>query len=82
MGEGLGDDLQLLLEQLPVGVGVQHRRPECLHLSGVVAASHSEYDAALAQNVGHGEIFSQAKRVPHGDDVEPTTKFQPLCLSG
>ena len=60
--EGLHDDLDLLLEQLAVGVGVEHRRAEGLDLAGVVAAADAEDGAALGQDVGGGEVLGQAQR--------------------
>ena len=41
-----------------------------------------EDDPALAQNIGHGEVFGQAKRVPHGYNVESAPKSQLIGLGG
>ena len=68
--ERLEDDLDLLLEQLAVGVLVEHRRAERLDLAGVVAAPDAEDDPAVGQQVDGGVVLGQPERVPHRRDVE------------
>ena len=67
--ERLEDDLDLLLEQLAVGVAIEHRRPEALDLAGVIAAS-AEHHAAVGQPVGRGVVLGHPDRMPHRRDVE------------
>ena len=68
--ERLEDDLDLLLEELAVGVLVEHRRPERLDLAGVVAAPDAEDDPAAGQPVGGGVVLGHPERMPHRRDVE------------
>ena len=68
--ERLPHDLDLLLEELAVGVLVHDGRAEDLDLAGVVAASHAEAHAAVGEPVGGGVVLGQAQGVPHGVDVE------------
>ena len=56
--------------------------PKVSTLAGVVAAAHSEDDAALAEDVGHGEVFGQPQGVPHGGDVEAAAVLEGLGLGG
>ena len=71
------DDLDLLLEQLAVGLGVEHRGAEGLDLAGVVAAAHAEDHPAARQDVGGGEVLGQAQGVPHRRDVERAADADP-----
>ena len=48
----------------------------------MVATAHAKDDSALGQNIGHGEVFGQAKRVPHGYNVESAPKSQLIGLGG
>ena len=57
--ERLEDQLHLLLEQLAVGVLVEHGRSERLHLAGVVATADAEHDATVGQPVGGGIVLGQ-----------------------
>ena len=57
VAEGLEDDLDLLLEQSPVGLLIAQRRTERFHFARVVAATDAKNDAAAGENVGHGEIL-------------------------
>jgi hypothetical protein len=70
--ERLEDQLHLLLEQLAVGVLVEHGRPERLHLAGVVATADTEHDPTVGQPVDGGVILGQPERMPHRCDVEAT----------
>ena len=76
--EGLQDDLDLLFKKLAVGVLVDERRPKCLDLSGLVAAADAKDQPAASQDIAQGEVFSQAQRVPHGDDVECRAELEVL----
>ena len=80
--EGLEDNVDLLLEELPVGVLVKQRRPKCLYLAGLVAATDAEDEPATGQHVAHGEVFGQPQRVPHGHNVEGCAELQVLGVSG
>jgi hypothetical protein len=68
--ERLEDDFHLLLEQLAVGLLVEHGRPEGLDLSGVVAAPHAEDHAPVGQPVGGRIVLGHADGMPHRRDVE------------
>ena len=74
--KGLLDNLHLFFEELSIGVIVNHRRPESLHLTGVVTSSHTENQTAASQDVGHGKVFRQAERMPHGNNVESGAKLE------
>jgi hypothetical protein len=76
--EGLEDDLNLLLEQLAVGIGILHRRAEALDLARVITAPNPEDRAPLGQDVGYGEVLGQTERVPHRRNIEATTGAQAL----
>ncbi len=80
--EALEQQLELLLEQLAIGVGVDQRRAEGLHLAGVIAAADAHDDAAIGDDVGHGIVLGQADRVPHRQDVEGAAELEPLGLGG
>src|SRR5262245_23259195 len=87
MGEGLliealEDNFHLLFEELLVGVVVEHRRPERLDLTRVIAPADAEKHSAAGEDVGHGEILGKADRVPHRDDIEGAAKFELLRLCG
>ena len=79
--ERLEDDLHLLLEQFAVGVVVDDGCAERLDFAAVVAAPHAEDDAPVGEDVRHGVVFSEAHRMPHGDDVERAAELQLLCLA-
>ena len=68
--ERLEDDVDLLLEELAVGVLVEHRRAERLDLAGVVAPPDAEDDAAAGQPVDRGVVLGHPERMPHRRDVE------------
>ncbi len=76
--ERLEDDLDLLLEQFAVGVLVEHRRTEGLHLARMVAAADAEDRAPLGHDVGAGEVLGQPQRVPHGRNVEAAADLEAL----
>src|SRR5215510_10575890 len=76
MVKGLEDDLNLLLEQLAVGIGILHRRAEGLDFPCVVAAPNPEDCASFGQNVGHSEVLGQTQWVPHWSNVEPAAYAQ------
>ena len=80
--EGLEDDLYLFLEQLPVGVPVQHGRVQGFDLAGVVAPAHAEDDPSVGEDVGGGIVLGQAQGVPHGGDVEAAANLESLGQVG
>ena len=57
--EGLHEDLDLLLEELPVGLRIQHGAAERLDLARVVAAAHAEDHTAAGEDIGGGEVLRQ-----------------------
>ncbi len=75
--EGLHDDVDLLLEEIAIGLGVEHGGAESLHLAGVIAATDAEDRAPARQDVGGGIVLGQAERVPHGRDVEAAARAEP-----
>jgi hypothetical protein len=70
LAKGLQDDLDLLLEELAIGLGVQHWVAERLHLAAVIAAPHAEDDAAAREHVRGGEVLGEPQGMPRGHDVE------------
>jgi len=76
------DDLHLLLEELAVGLAVQHRVAEGLHLAGVIAAPDAEDDAAPGQDVRGGVVLGEPERMPGGDDVEGAADLHALGAMG
>src|SRR5215468_977959 len=57
--EALEEDLHLLLEQLLVGLVVEHGSAERLDLARVIAAPHAHDDAAPGHDVGLGVVLGQ-----------------------
>ncbi len=82
LAKRLQDDLHLLLEELAVGLGVQHRVAERLDLAGVVAASDAEDDPALGQDVRDRVVLGEAERMPGGHDVEGAADLHALGAVG
>src|SRR5262249_14195502 len=80
--EALQQELELLLEQLAVLLGIEQRRAERLHLAGVIAAADAHDDAAVGDDVGHGVVLGHADRVPHRQHVEGAAELEPLGLRG
>ena len=80
--ECLEDDVDLLFEQVAVGVRLQHRRAEGLHLARVIAAANAEDDAATGEVVGHGVVLGEAQRMPHRRDVEAAAELDALGQVG
>src|SRR5215510_13527538 len=76
MVKGLEDDLNLLFEQLAVGIGILHRRAERLDLAGVVTAPNPEDGTAFGQDVSHSEVLGQTQWVPHWRNVESAADAQ------
>ena len=72
--EGHQDGLDLLLEEVPVGLGVQQRRAEGLDLSGLVAAPHAKGNPSPGEDVGRSVVLGQAQWMPVGGDVEGATE--------
>ncbi len=72
--------LQLLLEEVAVGVLVEQRRAERFHLARVIAPAHAHDHAPVGDDVGHGVVLGEADRVPHRQHVERAAEFQPLGL--
>src|SRR6516165_342204 len=61
--EGIEDDIDLLLEERPIGLLVAERGAERLYLARVVAATHPKDDAAAGEDVNDGEVLRQPQRV-------------------
>ena len=80
--EALEQQLELLLEQLAIGLGVDERRAEGFHLAGVIAAADAHDDAPVGHDVGHGVVLGQADRMPHRQHVEGAAELEPLGLGG
>src|SRR5207245_1023502 len=82
LAERFQDDLDLLLEELAVGLGVQHRVAERLDLARVIAASDAEDEPALREDVGGGVVLGEPERMPGGDDVEGAADLDALRAMG
>src|SRR6266481_5445430 len=82
LAERLEDDLYLLLEELAVGLSVQHRVAEGLHLARMVPAPHPEDDPAAGEDVGDRVVLGEAEWMPGGDDVEGAADLHPLGAMG
>jgi hypothetical protein len=80
--EALQHHIDLLLEELAVGGGVEKRGAERLHLARVVAAADAHDDAAVGDDVRHRVVLGEAHRMPHGQDVERAAELQPSGLGG
>jgi len=78
--ERLEDDLDLLLEQLPVGGLIRERGAERVHLAGVIATPDPEAHPAAGEHVHHREILGEPEGMPHRRDVEAAPHLQPLGL--
>ena len=76
--ERLEDDLDLLLEQLPVRVLVHHDAAQGFDFAGVVAAPDPEGHPAAGEDVGGSVVLGEPERVPHRADVEATADPQSL----
>ena len=74
--EGLEHDLNLFLEELPVGILVYNRRIEGLYFTAVIATAHTKYHAAVGQDIGSGIVLGQAQGIPHGGYIEAASNFQ------
>ena len=75
-------ELELLLEVLPVLVGIDQRRAERFHFARVIAAADAHDDAPIGDDVGHRVVLGQPDRVPHRQHVERAAELQPLGLRG
>ena len=80
--EGLVHDLDLLLEELAVGVLVDDGVAEGFDFARVVASTDSEADAPVGKDVGGGVVFGEAERVPHRVDVEAASEAEILGEMG
>ena len=56
--EGLEDNFHLLFKKLFVGVVVNYRSAEALHLTGVIAPAYAKNQPPSGKHVGHGEVLS------------------------
>ena len=80
--KGFHHDFKLFLEQLAVGVAVDHRSAEGLHLARVVAAPDPENHPAFGEDVHHRKVLGQPDGVPHGQDVEPAAELDAFGVLG
>ena len=78
--EALQQELQLLLEQLAIGVGVKQWRAERLDLARVIAAPDAHDDAPVGDDIRHRVILGEADRMPHRQNVEGAAEFEPPRL--
>jgi len=74
--EGLVHDLDLLFEELAVGILVDDGIAEGFDFSGVVASADAEADSPVGKDIGGGVIFGEAERVPHRVDVEAASEAE------
>ncbi len=82
LGQRLHHDVDLLFEDLAVGLLVEHRHSKGLDLSSVIATTHPETDPAPGKDVGLGEVLGQPQRVPGRYDIEAATEAELLCQVG
>ena len=68
--ERLEDDVDLLLEHLPIERLIHHDAAEGLDLPGVISAPDPEDHAAVGEDVGGRVVLGETQRVPHRADVE------------
>ena len=68
--ERLHYDVNLLLEQVAVGVPVEHGVSINLNLAGMIASAYAEDGAPSGENVRRSVVLREAQRVPHRCDVE------------
>jgi hypothetical protein len=78
--EALEQKLELLLEQLAIGVSVEQRRAERFDLAGVIAAADTHDHTPVGHDVGHGIVFGQPDRMPHRQHIEGAAELEPLGL--
>src|SRR6185295_20196836 len=77
--EGFEDDVDLLLEQLTVGLLVTQGCAERLDLACVIAATDAEHDSAASQDIGGRIVLREPQRMPHRRNVETAANFDLLC---
>src|SRR5256884_1794245 len=80
--EALEQEVDLLLEQLPVRRLVDDGRPERLDLPRVVAASHAHDHPTVSHDVRHRVVLGEADGVPHREDVEGAAELEAPRLRG
>src|SRR5262245_22069526 len=78
--EAFEQQLELLLEQLAIGVGVKKRRAEGFHFARMVAATDAHDDAPVGHDVGHRVVFGQPDGMPHRQHIEGAAELEPLGL--
>ena len=78
--EAREQELELLFEQLAIGVSVEQRRPERFHLAGVIAAADAHDDTPVGDDVGHGVVLGQPDRMPHRQHIEGAAELETLGL--
>ena len=85
------DDFHRLFEMFAVGgvvlgthivVTAGHPGPQRQRLTRNRATANAELHATTGENVGHGEVFSQAQGMPLGHHVEHLAKAYPLGVLG
>ena len=69
-------DLDLLFEELAVGVLVDDGISEDFDFAGVVASADAESDATVGEDVGGGVVFGETDGVPHRVDVEAASESE------
>src|SRR5262249_36345501 len=73
--EGFEDDIDLLLEERPVGLLVAQWGAERFYLARVVTATDAKDDAAACEDVSGSEVLRQPQRMPHRSDIEAATNL-------
>ena len=56
----LHDDLKLFFKQLPIGIGILHRRAKRFDLARMIPPPDPKDDPATRQNIRHGKILSES----------------------
>jgi hypothetical protein len=74
------DHVELLLEQLAIGVLVEQGRSERLHLARLVASPRSENDPPPGHDVRDRIVLGKPNWVPDRQNVEGAAELQPRRL--
>src|SRR6266446_969340 len=72
----LHDDLELLLEQLTVGIGILHGRAKRFDLARMIPPPDPKDDPATRQDIRYGKILSESQGMPHGEHIEAAAEFE------
>ena len=80
--KSLHDDLDLFFKQLPIGLGILHRRAKGFDLARMIPPTNPKDDPATRQNIRHGKILGESQGMPHGEYTEAAAEFEPGGVLG